>query len=60
MDNFNIKYYVDILNQNGTALIAICTALYLYVTWKIFNENRKTYLAQYMPIVYIDYSRKDK
>jgi len=47
-------------NEYGTAIIAICTAAYLFVTWRLLNENIKAYDAKYMPIICIEYDKSDK
>ena len=48
------------LNYYGTGIIAVCTALYLFVTWLILNENKKLYCARYMPIILVSYDRVAK
>ena len=52
-----VKQFLDYGNQYGTAIIALSTAAYLYVTWRILNENRRSQQGTYMPIICIDYNR---
>lgn len=60
MDVKIVEQVLNYANQYGTSIIAISTALYLYVTWRILNENRKVYQGRYMPIICIDYSKDEK
>lgn len=55
-----IELFFSWLNLNSGGILAISTVIYMFVTWRILSENKKSYLAKYMPIVCIDYDRKEK
>jgi len=55
-----IKRTLNILNQYGTAIMAIGTTAYFIITWFILSENRKAYNAQYVPIISLEYNEKTK
>lgn len=46
------------MNANDKAFIVFITALYAYVTWCILNENKKTFLARFMPVITLEYDDK--
>lgn len=54
------KNTLEYLSNYGPAIIAVCTVLYLFVTWRLLNENRKMYNAKYLPIITIKYDTAAK
>jgi hypothetical protein len=50
----------SINNNYGTAILAFCTALYLFVTWLALDESRKLFRAKYMPIVKLSFDKESK
>ena len=45
----------QLINNNGNGIIAICTTLYLVVTWRMLRANRRLYAAKFMPVICINY-----
>lgn len=60
MDNVTnlIKYAWGILDSHGNTVIAISTTLYFISTILILNENKKSNLGKYMPIITINYNSR--
>jgi hypothetical protein len=59
MDISIVKQILKYANQYGNAIIALSTVAYLYVTWRILDENRKSQQGKFMPIICIDYNRRE-